>query len=71
MRQGQFLDPSGLVFRAVVALQADVFDIQPLDRVEQVLCREDAVLLMLELRVACQRRPIRNLPLLATSGFGM
>jgi len=37
---------------AIVTLQADVLDIQPLDRVEQILRREDAVLLMLELRVA-------------------
>lgn len=52
MRQGQFLDPCRLVLCAVVALQADVLDIQPFDRIEQILRREDPVLLMLKLRVA-------------------
>lgn len=37
---------------AKVALQADVLDVQPLHRVEEILRREQAVLLMLELRVA-------------------
>lgn len=37
---------------AKVTLQADVLDVQPLHRVEEILRREQAVLLMLKLRVA-------------------
>ena len=37
---------------AKVTLQADILDVQPLHRVEEILRREQAVLLMLKLRVA-------------------
>ena len=40
------------MLRALVALQADVLNIQPLDRVEQILRREEPMLLMLKLGVA-------------------
>lgn len=54
------------MLRAIVALQADVLYVQPLDRVEQILRREDAVLLMLELRVAL---PAQADPKLVALGY--
>ncbi len=57
------------MLRALVALQADIFNIQPLDRVEQILRREQPMLLMLKLGVALP--PQADPKLVALSYIGL
>ena len=59
-------DPCRLVLRAVVPLQTDVLDIQPLNRVEHVLRRKYPMLLMLKLWVAL---PPQTDPKLVALGY--